>query len=99
MEIGLGLEITLIGMVVVFSTLLVLMGVVTIPRLLTSLFNKKQEVLVQVEEEPIADIPPQHLAAIAAAVAMMGESYRVKAIEVLGNDNWERSRYTEITSL
>jgi len=100
MEIGLGLEITLIGMVVVFSTLLVLMGVVTIPRLITSLLTKRnQEVPIQVEEEPAADIPPQHLAVIAAAVAMMGESYRVKAIEVLGNDNWERSRYTEITSL
>jgi len=59
MEIGLGLEITLIGMVVVFSTLLVLMGVVTIPRLITSLLTKRnQEVPIQVEEEPAADIPP-----------------------------------------
>lgn len=99
MEIGFGLVITLIGMVVVFLTLTVLMGVVRIPRAVSGLSRRKKSAEIAPAESEAAGIPPQHIAAIAAAVAMLGSEYRVRAIEIIGNDNWERSRYTEIITL
>ncbi|HBI57093.1 MAG TPA: hypothetical protein DG577_02335 [Firmicutes bacterium] len=99
MEIGFGLVITLIGMVVVFLTLVVLMGIVRIPSAVSRLSQiKRPQESVPVESDG-AEIPPQHIAAIAAAVAMLGASYRVRTIEIIGNDNWERSRYTDIATL
>ncbi|MDD4658861.1 MAG: OadG family protein [Eubacteriales bacterium] len=99
MEIGFGLVITLIGMAVVFLTLVALMGIVRIPSAISGLSQKKQPPALAPAKSEGAEIPPQHMAAIAAAVAMLGASYRVRTIEIIGNDNWERSRYTDIATL
>jgi len=99
MEIGFGLVITLIGMVVVFLTLVALMFIVRIPSAATRLSRKKQAPAAALAEPDAARIPPQHIAAIAATVAMLDSSYRVRTIEIIGNDNWERSRYTEVSTL
>lgn len=101
MELELGLQITLIGISIVFIALFALIGVVKIPQLLLGQFGEKKEGLATrpAPTFPEKGIPPQHLAAIAAAIAALDHSYRINAIEILGNENWERSRFTEITSL
>lgn len=99
MEIGFGLVITLIGMTVVFLTLMVLMFTVRIPSAISRLPQKKQPPSIAPAESDGSEIPPQHMAAIAAAVAMLGTPNRVRTIEIIGNDNWERSRYTDIATL
>ncbi|MDD2283104.1 MAG: OadG family protein [Eubacteriales bacterium] len=99
MEIGFGLVITLIGMAVVFLTLVALMGIVRIPGAVSRLFQIKRPRESVLVESDGAETPPQHIAAITAAVAMLGASYRVRTIEIIGNDNWERSRYTDIATL
>ncbi|HOC07217.1 MAG: hypothetical protein ACOX21_07045 [Bacillota bacterium] len=93
MEIGFGLVITLIGMVVVFLTLTLLLVIVGLPKV----FLRKEK--PQVEPAIPEGIPPQHIAAIAGALAMLDGSYRIKIIEIIGNENWERSRYTDIATL
>lgn len=101
MQISLGLLVTAIGMGAVFSTLFVLAEILKIPKRLVSLLGKKKEEPAPQPAIPAPkmDIPPQHLAAIAAAIAALEQPYRIKVIEVVGNENWERSRYTDITSL
>lgn len=101
MELNLGLLITAIGMIIVFATLYALAEIIIIPKWIVSLYEKrkKKEPAPQPAiPAPNADIPPQHLAAIAAAIAALDQPYQIKVIEVLGNENWERSRYTDITS-
>jgi len=101
MDLSLGLQITLIGVMGVFTTLLVLLGVVQIPHLFFKLTEaRKQEVKIEPRaSEGSPGIPTEHLAVIGAAVAMMGTRYRISAIEVTINENWERCRYTENITL
>lgn len=101
MELELGLLITLIGMLIVVATLFILGEVLRIPKFFVGPATAKKEEPIVTPATPSInpDIPPQHLAAIAAAIAAMDQPYRVVAIKVLSNENWERSRYTEITSL
>lgn len=96
MELGLGLQVTLIGMGIVFATLYVLALVIKIPAFLST---KKVSQDHRSLSQPNTEIPGPHLAAIAAAIASFAEPYRIKEIEVLANANWERGRYTEFTSL
>ena len=98
MDFTLSLQIAFIGILVVFTTLLLLMVVI---QLLQILATKKNTATTTVEQsQPIqeANIPPQHLAAIAAAISMLDQPYRIKSIAVQSNENWERSRYTDITT-
>lgn len=98
MDINLALEITLVGMGVVFSTLLILMGIVLLFRLFSGLNSTRKEPdNLAPETATPAEIPSQHLAVIAAAVTAMGSGYRIRTIEIIGNDNWERSRFIENT--
>jgi len=94
------LQIALIGIFVVFVTLAILQGLLEIPQLIVRLRSRSKQ---PVEEAPAQSqsegIPPEHLAVIAAAVASLGDSYRIKTIVVSRNKNWERCRYTEITTL
>jgi len=103
MDLVRGLEVTLIGMLVVFATLVLLQGVIILIGLSSRLLNRDSK-----QDKPAAKpaapkpaenaIPPEHLAAIAAAVAMMGQVYRIRTIEAVCPENWERSRYTDIKS-
>lgn len=99
MDIVLGLEITLIGMGVVFTTLLVLMGIILLPRLFSRKTAGKKSESANGKSETISQdqIPHGHLVVIAAAVAAMGQSYQIRTIEIAGNENWQRSRFTENT--
>lgn len=100
MELELGLLITLIGMLIVFATLYVLSEVLKIPKFFVGpVTAKREKPLAQPANPHNPGIPPQHLAAIAATIAALDQPYQITAIEVQSNDNWERSRYTEITSL
>lgn len=101
MELELGLLITLIGMAIVFATLYVLAGVLKIPKFIvgSATAKKKKPILTPAIPPPNPGIPPQHLAAMAAAIAALDQPYRITAIELQSNENWERSRYTDITSL
>lgn len=101
MDLNLGLLITAIGIGIVFVTLFVLAETIKVPQRIFAIFEKKKEVPAPQPATPAQkmDIPPQHLAAIAAAIAALEQPYRIKVIEVVGNENWERSRYTDITSL
>lgn len=98
MELNLGLQITLIGMAIVFITLYVLAQVIRIPQFFFSPKAPQAEEQPQPPAESVG-IPAAHLAAIAAAVSSLDPAYRVSAISVRGNENWEQSRYTEIASL
>lgn len=89
------LQIALIGILVVFTTLFTLQLLLQVPRLFTK--AKVSPVQPQVKQAE-SSIPPEHLAVIAAAVSMLG-GYRVKTIEISGNENWERCRYTDIARL
>lgn len=96
MELGQGLVITLIGMAVVFLTLIVLMSVVQLPKGLLSLFGKRSPKSQQLSSDLPQTIPPQHIAAISAAISALGLG-RLNKITLIGNENWENNRYTEIT--
>lgn len=93
MEIGFGLVITLIGMVVVFLTLTLLMLTVHFPKIFSPRGKPHNSASTPV------GIPAEHIAAIAGALAMLEGSYRIRVIEIIGNENWERSRYTDIATL
>lgn len=97
MDINLAVEITLVGMGVVFSTLLILMGVVLLFRIFSGNSTRKEPDHQAPEPAAPAGISSQHLAVIAAAVTAMGSGYRIKTIDIIGNDNWERSRFIENT--
>lgn len=97
MELGLGLVVTLIGMVVVFLTLIVLMYVVLAPKVILASFAKKETRPTKSSPSvSSAAIPAQHIAAISAVVAALGLG-RLHKIVLTDNDNWEQRRYTEIT--
>jgi hypothetical protein len=100
MDYILSLQIALIGILVVFVTLAILNGLLEIPQLVVRLRNRNKQPVQEAPDQSILEgIPPQHLAVIAAAIASLGDSYRIKTIEVSRNQNWERCRYTEITTL
>lgn len=106
MEIVRGLEITVLGMAGVFATLVLLQGVILLTGLFVKIFNRsrssdKKPYQTQPSESLLnsPDIPAEHLAAIAAAVAMLGQSYRIRTIKTACPENWERGRYTDINSL
>ncbi|HOB35794.1 MAG TPA: OadG family protein [Bacillota bacterium] len=101
MDLQLGLLITVIGMGIVFASLFALAEIIKIPKVLVSPKVSGKEVHVAQSDSPSREttIPPQHIAAIAAVVAALDQPYRIRVIDVLGNENWERSRYTDITSL
>ena len=96
MELGLGLQVTLIGMVIVFATLYALSLAIKIPRIAMGRPNKAEQPKHILE---VQGVQLEHQVVIAAAIAALDRSYRIAAIEVAGNENWEQSRYTEITSL
>lgn len=85
MELGLGLVITLIGMVIVFLTLMVLMYVVELPKFLLSLFSRKTETHLPTNNLP-QSIPPHHIVAISAAITTLGLG-RVNKISLISNEN------------
>lgn len=97
MELGLGLQITLIGMVTVFATLYLLAEVIKLPQIFFRVKDKNTEGKGEVPAKE-AGIPPHHLAAIAGVVASLAKPRRIQTIRIQANENWEQSRYTEITS-
>ena len=92
------LQIALTGILVVFVTLIFIQGLLEIPQFLKRFGGKNKDDLERESLDP-EEIPAETLVVIAAAVAMMDKPYRIKTIEVSGNENWERYRYTENTTL
>lgn len=97
MDLGWSMQIALVGIGVVFATLLALQLVLTVPRWLAGIAANLKQSAGKTEEEQ--KIPPEHVAAIAAAVAMLGGCHRIRAIRPAIGPNWEHSRYTNINSV
>lgn len=99
MDFGWSVQLALVGIGVVFATLLALQLVLTVPRWLGRIItapNPKREAA-----EQQSAIPPEHVAAIAAAVALhcSGTNRRIRTIRPLIGANWEHSRYINTNSV
>jgi|SRR5690554_1112713 len=99
MDLGFALQVTLMGFTGVVLVLVVLMVVLNVPHYVSKMGEGRKERRPQPQQQAVvSEIPHEHLAAISAAVAMLDGAYRVRTIEVVSNDNWERCRYTDITT-
>jgi hypothetical protein len=98
MQFGFGVVITLLGITVVSLTLALLMLIISLPRLFLPKGSTEKATVSSAPIYPVG-IPPEHIAAIAGALAMLGGAYRIRTVKIIGNENWERSRYTDIATL
>ncbi|MTI94522.1 MAG: hypothetical protein FH749_03400 [Firmicutes bacterium] len=92
----LAFQIAAIGVGVVFMTLLMLNCALWVLKRLATDPEKKNEPLTASEASVEADsIPPEHVAIIAGAIAAQNPGYRIRAIKVAPNSNWQQSSLTD----
>lgn len=92
------LVITGMGVSVVFITLLALQAFLHLMNLALGQRPASSKAAEELNTSVDEGIPPQHVAAIAGALAILNQGYRIKTIEIVSPTHWEQSRYQDFTA-